>query len=81
MNADWTHVLSWLLRGAAVIALLNLVAIVSLVLAYAWHHGLKPTLQHRRARRHAFDRLLAHSSLDNHPTISDPVTAGEWWEW
>lgn len=81
MDAEVTGMLTWLLWGTATIALLNLVAIVSLVFAYGWHHGLKPKLRRRRERRHAFERLLVQSSLDYHSGIPEQINAGEWWEW
>jgi hypothetical protein len=74
-------ILYWLGWGAAIIGLFNLVAFVALVVAYAWHDGLKPKLGRRRARRHAFERLLAQSSFDNLSTSSESSNAGEWWEW
>ncbi|HEX7978077.1 MAG TPA: hypothetical protein VF461_05705 [Gemmatimonadaceae bacterium] len=74
-------ILYWLGWGAAIIALLNLVAFVALIVAYAWHDGLKQKLRGRRARRQAFERLLAQSSFDNLSTISESSNAGEWWEW
>ena len=55
--------------GVASIAVLNAVTIVSLVAAYGWHHALKPKLARRRERQHAFERLVAHSPLDNHSAI------------
>lgn len=70
-------VLNLLCWGVASIALLNLVALASLVGAYVWHHGLKPTFVHRRARQHAFERLIAHTSIDNHATTPVSSNAGE----
>ena len=57
--------LNWLLWGAAAVGLLNLAAIVALVVAYAWHHGVKPWFTQRRARQYAFEMLLAQTSIDN----------------
>jgi len=65
MTGDSTNMLTYILWAAAGIGLLNLAAIVALLLAYAWHHGVKPGFTYRRARQHAFEMLLAHSSLDN----------------
>ena len=72
--------LSWLLWVAATIALLNLVAMASLVVAYAWHHGLKPKLEHRRARQNHFERLLAVSCPDLLATVPESSSAGREWE-
>jgi hypothetical protein len=58
-------VLSWLRWGVASFVVLNLVAMVCLGVAYAWHHGLKPRLTHRRTRQRAFEQVLTHTSLDN----------------
>jgi len=57
--------LNWLLWGGAIVGLLNLAAIVALIVAYAWHHGVKPWLRLRHARQRAFELLLAQTSLDN----------------
>ena len=57
--------LNWLLWSVAIVGLLNLAAIVALIVAYAWHHGVKPWFTHRRARQHAFELLLSQTSLDN----------------
>jgi hypothetical protein len=69
--------LNWLCWGVASIALLNLVTLASLVGAYVWHHRLKPTFTYRRARQHAFEQLIAHTSIDNHPTIPVSSNASE----
>jgi hypothetical protein len=58
-------VLSWLRWGVASLAVLNLVAMVTLGVGYAWQHGLKPRLTHRRTRQRAFEQVLTHTSLDN----------------
>jgi hypothetical protein len=63
------------------IALLNLLAIVSLVLSYAWNDWLRPRLAHRRARQSAFERLITQSTLDIHAMISEPSNGAECWEW
>ena len=73
--------LNWMRWGVAGIALLNLAAMVSLVVAYGWHHRLKPRLDRRRGSRRAFERLLVQSSLDNHSTIRESSNTGERWEW
>ena len=65
--------------GVAATALLNVLAILALVVSYAWHDWLVPRLEHRRARQRAFERLLAHSSL--HSSSLFDSSAGEWWEW
>jgi hypothetical protein len=70
----------WLRWGAASIALLNLVAMVSLVVAYAWHHGLKPRIAQRRTRQHRFERLLTQSRVDNLDR-TESSNAGPRWEW
>ena len=59
----------WLRWGVASVAALNLLTMVSLVAAYGWHHRVKPKLGRRRERQHAFERLIAHSPLDNHSAI------------
>ena len=56
--------LTWLVRSIVAIALLNLVTLVALQVAYGWHHWLKPMLDGPRARRREFERLLRQSSLD-----------------
>ena len=60
------QVIQW---GVAGIALLNVVTMASLAVAYGWHHGVKPRLGRRRARQRAFERLIAHSPLDNHSVV------------
>jgi hypothetical protein len=65
MDGDVTPMLNWLLWGGAIVGLLNLAAIVALIVAYAWHHGVKPWFTLRHARQHAFELLLAQTSLDN----------------
>ena len=67
--------------GVAGTALLNLLAIVALVVAYAWNDWLRPRLAHRRARQSAFERLIAQSTLDIHAMISEPSNGAECWEW
>ena len=81
ITSEVTSILYWLGWGAAIVVLLNLVAMVVLLAAYAWHHGLKPKLGHRRARRLAFERLLAQSRFDNFAPLPELSNAGEWWEW
>ena len=71
-------VLTWLRWGVASVALLNVLTLVALVVAYAWHCGLKPKFQRRRARQHSFERLLAQPSVG---TNAEPKLAGEPWEW
>ena len=73
--------LNWLRWGVASIALLNLTAMLSLVVAYVWHHGLKPKLEHRRGRQRRFERLLTQSGVDNLSTGTQSSKAGEWLEW
>lgn len=65
MAGHVTTMLNWLLWGAATVGLLNLAALLALIVAYAWHDGVKPWLTLRRARQHAFERLLAQTSIDN----------------
>lgn len=67
--------------GVVGIALLNLLAIVLLLLSYAWNDWLRPRLVQRRARQSAFERLIAQSTLDIHAMISEPSNGGECWEW
>jgi hypothetical protein len=64
--------LTWLVRGVVAIALVNLLTLVALHVAYAWHHGLKPRRARRRAGQRAFERLLAETILDNRTTESEP---------
>lgn len=74
-------VMDWLRWSAASIVLLNVVAMVLLVGAYAWHHRVKPKLAHRRARQHAFERLIACTSLDNQATMPAPNDADDCQQW
>lgn len=67
--------------GVVGIVLLNLLAIVSLLLAYAWNDWLRPRLAHRRARQFAFERLITQSTIDVHAMISEPSNGAECWEW
>ena len=69
--------LMWLVRGAVAIALVNLVTLVALHVAYAWHHGLKPKRARRRARQRSFERLLAETIMDNRATAAQPADAFE----
>jgi hypothetical protein len=64
--------------GVAATALLNLLAIVALVVAYAWNDWLRPRLDLRRARQRAFERLLYHSHVD---MLSEASSCDEWPEW
>ena len=70
--------LTWLGWGVASVALLNVLTLVALLVAYAWHCGLKPRLQRRRARQHSFEWLLAQPSVG---TNADPNLSGEPREW
>ena len=54
--------MTWLRWGVTGIALLNLVALTSLAVAYGWHCSLKPKFARRQASHRAFERLLAHST-------------------
>lgn len=65
--------------GVVGILLLNLLAIVSLLLSYAWNDWLRPRLAHRRTRQSAFERLFARSTLDIHAMISEPRDGHECW--
>jgi len=57
-------VLIVLIEGICSIALVNVVLLVALFMAYTWHDKLKPMREHRRARQRAFERLLRESTLD-----------------
>ena len=70
--------LTWLGWGVANVALLNVFTLVALLVAYAWHCGLKPRLHRRRARQHSFEWLLAQPSVG---TNADPNLSGEPREW
>jgi hypothetical protein len=72
--------LHWLRWSVASIAMLNLVGMASLAVAYGWHHRLKPRLDRRRRSQRAFERLIARSSLDNHPALTEPSEGVECWE-
>lgn len=51
--------LIWLLWSVGGIAVINIVALVALCVAYTWHHGLKLVREERRhARQQPFERLL-----------------------
>jgi hypothetical protein len=54
-------IVGWSVAG---VALLNLVAIVALGVAYAWNDWLRPKLELRRARQRAFERLFTRSAFD-----------------
>ena len=69
--------LTWIVRGAAAIAIVNLVALVALQVAYAWHHVLEPKRDRRRARQRSFERLLAEALVDNRATVAQPADALE----
>lgn len=56
--------LTWLVRGIVAIALVNVVTLAALQLAYAWHHWLKPMRDDLRARQREFERHLRQSRLD-----------------
>lgn len=64
--------LTWLVRVAAAIVLVNLLTLAALHVAYAWHHGLKPRRDRRRACQRSFERLLAESVMDNRATGPEP---------
>ena len=64
--------------GVAGTALLNLLTIVALVVAYAWNDWLRTKLEHRRARQRAFERLLYHSHVDTLPEPSYSAESPEW---
>jgi hypothetical protein len=67
--------------GIAGIALLNLVVVVALGVAYAWHDGLRPRLERRRSRQRAFERLLAQSPRETEALMSRSIHPGEYREW
>ena len=72
-----TRILTMLAWGVAVAALLNLVAIMALIVSYAWHDWLLPRLEHRRTRQRTFEQLLAQSNLKKESMVSEPGYAGE----
>jgi hypothetical protein len=72
-----TRILTMLAWGVAATALLNLLAIVALIVSYAWNDWLLPRLEHRRARQRAFEQLLAQSNLKRESMVSEPTYAGE----
>jgi len=66
-------VLGWAIVSTV---LLNLLAILALVVAYAWNDWLRPRLARRRARQRAFERLLYHPHA-----ISESTNARRGHEW
>jgi hypothetical protein len=46
-------------RSIVALVLVNLVTLIALQFAYAWHHWLVPKRDRRRARQRSFERLLA----------------------
>jgi hypothetical protein len=66
--------------GVAGTMVLNLLVIVSLLLSYAWNDWLRPKLANRRARQHAFEKLIAQSTLDIQSVMPEPSNGGECWE-
>lgn len=69
--------LTWLVRGIIAIALINLVTLVILRVAYAWRYSLEPRRNHRRARQRSFERILAETIVDNRATVPEPNGALE----
>ena len=67
--------LGWCVAGTV---LLNLLAIVALVVAYAWNDWLRPSLEHRRARQRAFERLIYDSHVDTLPDSGYSAESPEW---
>jgi len=61
--------------GIAGIALINLVAIAALGVAYVWHGGVRPMLEHRRSRQRAFEKLLAQSTRKTEAMMSRSISA------
>jgi uncharacterized membrane protein len=57
--------LSYIVWAVATLLALNLAALVALILAYAWHHGVKPQVARRSARQNAFELLIANTSIEN----------------
>jgi len=53
--------MTWLVRGIVAIAIVNLVTLLALQVAYGWHHWLKPMRDDLRARQREFERLLWQS--------------------
>jgi len=72
-----SRLLLWLTWGVSIVALLNIAAMVSLIAAYAWHHGLKPKLARRRSRQQWFERRLAQCDPPNLSTDPESST-GDW---
>ena len=68
--------MTWLVRGIVAIALVNLVTLVALQMAYAWHHCLKPMRDGRRVRQAGFERLLRKSSVDGRSTSVPRIPVG-----
>ena len=67
--------------SVAGIALLNLVAITALGVAYVCHDGLRPMLELRQSRHRAFEQLLTQTPLDTEFPMSKSINAGESREW
>jgi len=72
-----TRMLTMLAWGVAATALLNLLAIVALIVSYAWNDWLLRRLEQRRTRQRAFEQLLAQSNLKKESMVSEPTYAGE----
>ena len=72
-----TRMLTMLAWGVAATALLNLLAIVALIVSYAWNDWILPRLELRRARQRAFEQLLAQSNVKKESMVSEPSYAGE----
>lgn len=59
--------LIWLLWSVGGIAVINVVALVALCVAYTWHHGLELVREERRhARQQPFERLLPPAMGGSH---------------
>lgn len=67
--------LTWLVRGVVAIAVVNLLTLVALHLAYAWHHWLRPRRDRRRASQRSFERLLVETVMDNRTPRPEPNEA------
>ena len=63
--------------GVASFALINLIAVLTIGLAFGWHQWMKPKVERRRARQRTFERLLTQSPIDNTSPMPEPSDALE----